>query len=468
MSSGTLPLETYHRAQSLGSGTYGSVLAVYNSSGEEFALKVFIDDDEDPTQDESTRTIDLETLREISILRLLRCDNGHENIVPIADVVTGNEDEGVEEGAGTGGYMSMAMPMYKTGTLEDAIKKGLLKSAGKKAKVYIAHGILCAICYLHENGIIHRDIKADNVMLEIIDDKKGKIKAVLIDFSLAKLVNGAMFTTETSQESTSFKLLNGKKDKETEPTHTGEVGTVTYRAPEIVSSQSYGLKSDLWSVGVICLEMIQNEALPTTKDKDAARLVHEAKETMPDQPFANLVRGLLECDPEKRLSAREALQSEIFQKFGLDEPPRRIINLSEAVPLDGEEDDIVDTGAKGKNKQGKLPQALLRRQKTIQKLCNELECSHPLTRNAAFCYSRQLEQLDDTLDNINESQMLLDCVVLASKFFEKELLDLEELEEEGRGSFSQWSLEEYKDNESTIFMMMDHCLYPRKLVPWDN
>ena len=41
MSSGTLPLSTYHRAAALGEGTYGSVVVVYNDDGEEFALKLF-------------------------------------------------------------------------------------------------------------------------------------------------------------------------------------------------------------------------------------------------------------------------------------------------------------------------------------------------------------------------------------------------------------------------------------------
>lgn len=47
MSSGAraLPLSTYHRAQSLGEGTIGSVVPVYNNEGEEYALKLFLNDD---------------------------------------------------------------------------------------------------------------------------------------------------------------------------------------------------------------------------------------------------------------------------------------------------------------------------------------------------------------------------------------------------------------------------------------
>jgi hypothetical protein len=88
-----------------------------------------------------------------------------------------------------------------------------------------------------------------------------------------------------------------------------------------------------------------------------------------------------------------------------------------------------------------------------------------MTHIAAYEYSQMMAtEIDDTLDNIKESQTLLDCVVLASKFFEPELPNLEELDEETNGSFSNWSLDEYVDNESTIFILMDFCLTPRKLA----
>jgi hypothetical protein len=47
MSSGTLPLAAYHRAQSLGEGTFGSVVAVFNDDGEEYALKLFLEDEDE-------------------------------------------------------------------------------------------------------------------------------------------------------------------------------------------------------------------------------------------------------------------------------------------------------------------------------------------------------------------------------------------------------------------------------------
>ena len=47
MSSGELPLEVYHRANAIGSGSYGSVVVVYDDEGEEYAMKLFDDEEED-------------------------------------------------------------------------------------------------------------------------------------------------------------------------------------------------------------------------------------------------------------------------------------------------------------------------------------------------------------------------------------------------------------------------------------
>ena len=156
MSSGTLPLATYHRAAALGEGTYGSVVVVYNDDGEEFALKLFLEDDSDDEEDEDeydedeeeeseaeksgddededednsdddegerheNQLLDIGAIREISILRLLRHDNGHPNIVQIADVkpIECGEEEHV--GAGTDGVLGLAMPVYHDGTVAAAM-----------------------------------------------------------------------------------------------------------------------------------------------------------------------------------------------------------------------------------------------------------------------------------------------------------------------------------------------------------
>lgn len=444
MSSGSLPIATYHRAESLGSGTYGSVITVYNDDGEEFALKLFLPDDDD----DEPAAMDISAMREISVLRLLRDKNKHDNVVELVDVKEAHPNDDDEQcGAGIpSDCLGVVLPLYRKGTLSDAINKQQL--TGRKDKVMVAHGLLSAVAYLHDNGIIHRDIKCDNVLMAHDNDEW---KPVLIDFSLAKVVTGTMFH-------------EGFCDwKEQGATHTGEIGTVTYTAPEVVNRESYGLESDLWSVGVVLLEMIQQKTLEVEKNKDAFRLIDEAKETMPDQPLPNLVRGLLEKDPAKRLSAREALQSPLFYKFGLEVPPVKIIDIDAALPLTAEEDDLENSLPNSTNKSGndkKLTARLQKREKVVRRLCGELSCKHPTTPRAALCYAEKLyKELDDTIDDLSNSQGLLDCVVLATRFFEVALLNLHDLET--RRSFANWSMDDYFDMEATLWMLMDYCLIPR-------
>lgn len=148
MASGSLPLDTYHRASQVGSGTYGTVVTVYNEEGEQFALKLFVEDDEDGEDENNwaSRVIDLGALREISCLRLFRHKNSHQNIIEIADVQT-EFDDGSEAGAGTAGCLGMAMPLYSGGSLLAAIAKKSRFS--RSIKVSIAHGILSAVAHLH-------------------------------------------------------------------------------------------------------------------------------------------------------------------------------------------------------------------------------------------------------------------------------------------------------------------------------
>lgn len=459
-------MNTYHRTQALGEGSFGSVVTVYNDDGEEFALKLFEPDEEDDNDDE---TLELGALLEISILRLLRGANGHTNIVPLVDI-QGNEGEDEDEGAGTGGCLGMAMPLYPLGNLNHAIEqKSWIQS--KQAKICIAHGLLSAVHHLHRNGIMHRDIKSDNVVLA--QDGPNRIKPVLIDFSLVKIVDGTLWGKPKSI----FPALSaGQEDKEFTPFTSG-IGTAMYMAPEVYENEPYGRIADIWSVGVILLEVLQKEIMPDVKTSQALALIEERVDTLPvDKPFPTLARNLLQRDPNHRWSSLKALEymSQTFPECTDPPTANPTIRLKEALPFDNEEEEEENVApptaprTPGKTPGKKKRETVFdRRLRKVQQLCREVGCEHPMSVHAAMCYCQQMLELDEDLDDLESSQSMLDCVLLACKVFGLEVIDLSSVADDFK-SFANWDLDTYRDNESTLFLMLDYCLYPRELVDLDR
>ena len=279
-----------------------------------------------------------------------------------------------------------------------------------------------------------------------------------LDFSLAKFVEGENAVLPPGS------------------THTPSIGTPTYTAPEVVRRDPYGLKSDCWSVGVVLLECLIGE-LSVDRDKAASSLIEKEVASLTDSPFATLVRGLLEPDADKRLSAREALETPVFSKFGFEVPDVKVVDIGKAFETDEDEENcdiksianalrtINGTGTADDKSKKQKNVKLTPRLKLINKLCSEIGCKNPRTRLAVEVYAKcAAETIDDELDDIKTSQTLLDCVVIANHFYEEQMINLEDLVEDNGvdfPSFVDFDLETYKDNQSALFMSMDYCLYIR-------
>ena len=383
------------------------------------------------------------------------------------DVQTPGEDDFVN------GNLCMAMPLYRMGDLKGAIKNGVigLGQSGRKQRVEVAHGLLSAVAFLHDNHIIHRDIKTDNVMITVSEEDGKTILPVLIDFSLAKFIGGENALVRWIYLSLYIRfryvllVLTNNMQLPPGSTHTGSIGTPTYTAPEVVAKESYGLPSDMWSVGVVLLESLIGE-LTVDRDKAAAKLIEEKKTSLNKSPFVELICGLLEPDVDKRLTAREALALPIFEKFGFQVPPVKIVDVKSAIPTEDEDSDDENNNVTNSTKTNskKKQQKLSPRERLIKKLCAELDCKNPKTELAAALYASKMEEVDDEMDDIANTQTLLDCVVVASRFYEEELLSLEELAEDGGEcykSFKDFDIETYQDNEAALLMQMDYSLYLR-------
>ena len=133
---------------------------------------------------------------------------------------------------------------------------------------------------------------------------------VLIDFSLSKYIADAGIDAVRESKSADSHSISRL--------HTGDSGSPTYMAPEVYRKEAYCEKCDMYSTGVVLLEIILGENLPVDKDKAAFKYVQDMKEKLPKRPFPDVVRKLLDSDPSTRASAREALSLNVFTKNGLE------------------------------------------------------------------------------------------------------------------------------------------------------
>ena len=270
------PSKKYKPKRMLGNGSFGSVYEAKNTIfGNTVAMKVIKKDKENELDEQEIRN-------EIDILKKL----SHPNIVKIYEFFISEN------------HYYIITEYCKEGELFSYIKN----KYSERQLAVLFYQVFSGLCYLHENKILHRDIKLENIMIseKEKDNSTGEelFWVKIIDFGTAKLFE------------------KNKKEKEV-------VGSSYYIAPEVLK-QNYNEKCDTWSVGVILYmtlvgrapfdgkddEEIINKISSVDYNKDEPRLVKHSPEVR------DLVSKLLEKDIEKRYSAKEALDHPWFVKFG--------------------------------------------------------------------------------------------------------------------------------------------------------
>jgi protein-serine/threonine kinase len=136
------------------------------------------------------------------------------------------------------------------------------------AKYYLAQ-VLSAMVYLHQQGLIHRDIKLENIVIN--DDLKAK----LVDFGTAKSLKMENFYTEKQVEFIG-EMRNFQLDtEEDESPRISLVGSANYLSPESISL-NYSYASDVWAYGVLAFKMVHGK-LPF-EGKDNIEIFKKIKE----------------------------------------------------------------------------------------------------------------------------------------------------------------------------------------------
>ncbi len=152
---------------------------------------------------------------------------------------------------------------------------------------HIMQQLVSALEYCHRKGIVHRDIKLDNVLL----DKNYNVK--LIDFGLCAV------------KETEFDMM-----KE-------HLGTVRYTAPELIKGEPYNDSVDVWGIGIILFMLLTGKIPFKGSDKETIfrkiveEDIHYSKYNLHKREI-ELLKALLQKDPNNRVEIEDVLSYKFF------------------------------------------------------------------------------------------------------------------------------------------------------------
>uniref|UniRef100_A0A7N6A5A7 Protein kinase domain-containing protein n=1 Tax=Anabas testudineus TaxID=64144 RepID=A0A7N6A5A7_ANATE len=259
----------YRLEKTLGKGQTGLVkLGVHCVTCQKVAIKIV-------NREKLSESVLMKVEREIAILKLIE----HPHVLKLHDVYENKK------------YLYLVLEHVSGGELFDyLVKKGRLTP--KEARKFFRQ-IISALDFCHSHSICHRDLKPENLLL----DEKNNIR--IADFGMASLQVGDSLL-ETS------------------------CGSPHYACPEVIRGEKYdGRKADAWSCGVILFALLVG-ALPFDDD-NLRNLLEKVKLGVFHMPHfippdcQNLLRGMIEVDPNKRLTL-EQIQKHTWYLAGKNEP----------------------------------------------------------------------------------------------------------------------------------------------------
>ncbi|KAJ1696571.1 hypothetical protein LUZ63_005083 [Rhynchospora breviuscula] len=307
MLQGCRSVDEFERLNKINEGTYGVVYRARDKkTGEIVALKKV-------KMEKEKEGFPMTSLREINILLSFH----HPSIVDVKEVVVGSTMDSI--------FMVMEYMEHDLKGVMETMKQPYSQSEVKCLMLQLLEGVL----YLHNNWVLHRDLKTSNLLL----NNRGELK--ICDFGLARQYGSPL------------------------KPYTPLVVTLWYRAPELLlGAKEYSTAIDMWSVGCIMAELLAKEPLfngqketeqidkifktlgtpnekiwPGYKNLPGSKVVYtkqpynRLREKFPATSFSgrptlseagfDLLNRLLTYDPERRISAEEALRHPWFSEVPL-------------------------------------------------------------------------------------------------------------------------------------------------------
>ena len=284
-----MQIKDYLLVKSLGKGTFGEVfLTKKGKSSKLYATKKI------PSSKLLNKDFKKYLENEINIMKQLE----HENIIKY------------HESYQTSNNIYIIMDYINGGNLSEYLTKYKLKNSHPFSQAmiqYFVKQIVEGLIYIHRKNIIHRDIKLENILLQI----PNHTNADLVDYSLTKVKIIDFGLSTQSNLATSL------------------VGSPIYMDPNILKKyeksggtekfKSYDKKADIWSLGAITYEMLTGHnvfnasSLPELLNK-----VKKGDYTLEVNCLSNeilsFLNGMLQNDPEKRATAKQLLEHPFLTK----------------------------------------------------------------------------------------------------------------------------------------------------------
>ena len=272
----------YEVIKKIGEGSYGKIYRVKNKqSGDIRAMKQIM----------KSKIPNIEKFQnEIKILAMV----DHPNIVRLFEVIEDDKYFNLFQELCTGG--ELLKKMHTTQMKEKQIAK-------------IFNQIMSAIAYCHEKGIVHRDLKLENILFAS-NNPDSPIK--IIDFGFSVLLGKNDMNKKEDKDDNDLKKYGFKRMK-------SKVGTLYYISPEIIKG-NYDEKCDIWACGVILYILLCGyPPFNAPSDKEVYNIISQVKYDFNQPIWKNvskyakeLIKNML-TPAKNRYTAKQVLSSKWFE-----------------------------------------------------------------------------------------------------------------------------------------------------------